>query len=246
MEFHRVAPVSSIVPGTTLGHFEVLERIGAGGFGEVYRAKDTRLGRDVAIKVLPQDFLESEERSVRFEREAHALASLNHPNVAAIHSFEEIEVASRDYSKEKPVSDDVFKAYHGLYAYDKRELNARVEETSTIEAATVERVSFDAAYGGERVTAYLLLPIPYASSGVLGARSAPLEPKLPAGARALPKIEIDQGLIGDGRLAREGPEVRQGVLVESNRDLPFEVFGVRVTPGARKVIMFLHWLPLVA
>ena len=81
---------SSSISGTTLQHFEVFERIGAGGFGEVYRAKDSRLGRTVALKVLPEDFLEGEERKARFEREAKLLASLNHPGIATLYSFEEI------------------------------------------------------------------------------------------------------------------------------------------------------------
>ncbi|MEO8054515.1 MAG: protein kinase [Acidobacteriota bacterium] len=83
-------PPAPSISGTTLGHFEVLERIGAGGMGEVYRAKDLRLTRDVAIKVLPEDFLKGEESRARFEREARLLAALNHPGIAAIYSFEEI------------------------------------------------------------------------------------------------------------------------------------------------------------
>ena len=80
--------------GTRLGPYEILSPIGAGGMGEVYRARDTRLARDVAIKILPGDFLEGEERQARFGREARLLAALNHPNVAAIYSFEEIPGSS--------------------------------------------------------------------------------------------------------------------------------------------------------
>ncbi|MGH6629795.1 MAG: serine/threonine-protein kinase, partial [Burkholderiales bacterium] len=79
-------PISS---GTRLGIYEILGAIGAGGMGEVYRARDTRLGRDVAIKVLPESFQQDGERLARFEREAQLLASVNHPNIAAIHGLEE-------------------------------------------------------------------------------------------------------------------------------------------------------------
>ena len=81
----------SFTPGTTLAHYEILELIGKGGMGEVYRAKDSKLGRDVAIKVLPDEFAENEERLARFQREAKVLASLNHPGIAAIHGLEESE-----------------------------------------------------------------------------------------------------------------------------------------------------------
>ncbi len=75
--------------GTPLGIYEVLGAIGAGGMGEVYRARDTKLGREVALKVLPEGFAADPERLGRFEREAKLLASLNHPNIAAIHGFED-------------------------------------------------------------------------------------------------------------------------------------------------------------
>jgi len=74
--------------GKTLSHYKVIEKIGQGGMGEVYRAEDTNLSRDVAIKVLPEQFTKDPQRLARFEREAKLLASLNHPNIAAIHSFE--------------------------------------------------------------------------------------------------------------------------------------------------------------
>ena len=79
----------SLVPGTRLGPFEILAPIGAGGMGEVYRAKDTTLGRDVAIKVLPQAVASESDRVARFQREAQALAALNHPNIASIYGFEQ-------------------------------------------------------------------------------------------------------------------------------------------------------------
>ena len=75
--------------GKTLGQFECTSLLGKGGMGEVYRAKDQKLGRDVAIKVLPEEFAKDADRIARFQREAKLLASLNHPNIAAIHGIEE-------------------------------------------------------------------------------------------------------------------------------------------------------------
>ena len=76
-------------PGTTLGSYQVTAKIGEGGMGEVYRARDTKLDRDVALKVLPEAFTSDPDRLARFEREAKVLASLNHPNIGSIHGFEE-------------------------------------------------------------------------------------------------------------------------------------------------------------
>src|SRR5690349_10880543 len=78
-----------LIAGTRLGNYEILASLGAGGMGEVYRARDTRLGRDVAIKVLPSDVASSPERLARFEREARTVAALNHPNIVVLHSIEE-------------------------------------------------------------------------------------------------------------------------------------------------------------
>jgi len=78
-----------ITPGSRLGSYEVLSAIGAGGMGEVYRARDTKLNRDVALKILPEAFALDADRLARFTREAHVLASLNHPNIAAIYGLEE-------------------------------------------------------------------------------------------------------------------------------------------------------------
>ncbi|MEK7316413.1 MAG: protein kinase, partial [Candidatus Eisenbacteria bacterium] len=78
-----------LAPGSKLGLYEVLAPLGAGGMGEVYRARDPRLGRDVAVKVLPPEFALDPERLARFRREAQTLAGLNHPNIAAIYGLEE-------------------------------------------------------------------------------------------------------------------------------------------------------------
>src|SRR5215470_1160826 len=75
-------------PGTRLGAYEILGLLGAGGMGEVYRALDNALGREVAIKVLPEAVAQHPERLARFEREARLLASLSHPNIAVIHGLE--------------------------------------------------------------------------------------------------------------------------------------------------------------
>jgi len=81
----------AIEPGRRFGSFEVIERLGVGGMGEVYRAHDARLGRDVAIKVLPEGVARDTERLARFDREARALAALSHPNVGGIHGAEEAD-----------------------------------------------------------------------------------------------------------------------------------------------------------
>ena len=74
----------ALEPGTRLGHYEVVSSLGAGGMGEVYRAKDTKLGREVAIKVLPKGLSEEPERMARLEREAKVLAGLKHTNIATL------------------------------------------------------------------------------------------------------------------------------------------------------------------
>ena len=83
----------TLAPSTRIGNYEILAPLGAGGMGEVYRARDTRLDRQVAIKALPQEFHGDRDRLARFEREAKLLASLNHPNIAAIYGLEDAQGA---------------------------------------------------------------------------------------------------------------------------------------------------------
>src|SRR5262245_1961136 len=79
----------SVTSGARIGAYEVLAPIGRGGMGEVYRARDTRLKRDVALKILPESFANDSDRLARFQREAEVLASLSHPNIAGIYGIEE-------------------------------------------------------------------------------------------------------------------------------------------------------------
>jgi eukaryotic-like serine/threonine-protein kinase len=83
-----VAPMGEffvLAASSRLGPYEIVAPLGAGGMGEVYRARDTRLGREVAVKVLPEPFASNADRLARFEREARAVAALSHPNILAIH-----------------------------------------------------------------------------------------------------------------------------------------------------------------
>ena len=77
----------ALSPGSRLGPYEILAPLGAGGMGEVYRARDKKLDRDVAVKVLPQSVAADPDTLARFEREAKAVAALSHPNILAIHDF---------------------------------------------------------------------------------------------------------------------------------------------------------------
>ena len=81
----------SLASGTHFGPYEILSLLGAGGMGEVYRARDTRLGRDVALKTLPESVTHDPERLARFSREAQVLAALNHPHIASIYGLEEAD-----------------------------------------------------------------------------------------------------------------------------------------------------------
>jgi len=89
---HTPAPASDmLVTGHAIGGYTILSRLGAGGMGEVYRARDSKLGREVAIKVLPRLLATDPERLARFDREARILASLNHPHIGAIYGLENME-----------------------------------------------------------------------------------------------------------------------------------------------------------
>ena len=81
----------ALTAGSRIGPYDIVSLIGMGGMGEVYQAHDSRLGRDVALKVIPPSFVEDPERVARFRREAQVLASLNHPHIGAIYGIEEAD-----------------------------------------------------------------------------------------------------------------------------------------------------------
>src|SRR5215472_9757623 len=118
----------SLAAGSKLGPYEILATLGAGGMGEVYRARDSKLGRDVAIKILPPIFAEDAGRMARFEREARVLASLNHPNIAQIYGVEDHALVMEMVEGESPKGplpfDDAWKLAMQIagaleYAHDK-------------------------------------------------------------------------------------------------------------------------------
>ena len=86
-----VSTAASDLAGRTLGRYEVISRLGAGGMGEVYRARDTRLKREVALKVLPHKWLADAERKRRFEQEARAASALNHPNIVTVFDVDQVD-----------------------------------------------------------------------------------------------------------------------------------------------------------
>src|SRR5215470_17272239 len=102
----------TIAVGTRLGAYEILSLIGSGGMGDVYRARDPRLKRDVAIKVLPETTATDPERRARFEREAQSIAALSHPNIVTIYSVEEADgvlFLAMEYVEGKRLSDLIMK-----------------------------------------------------------------------------------------------------------------------------------------
>ena len=162
-------------PSSKLAHYEIVSALGKGGMGEVWRARDTKLGREVAIKTLPVEFARDSDRLARFEREAKLLASLNHPNIAAIHGFEEdnqthflvMELVEGDTLADRvgrgaiPVEEslklalqiaDALKAAHekGVIHRDLKPANIKVTDENTVK---VLDFGLAKAFAGEEVEA---------------------------------------------------------------------------------------------
>src|SRR5713101_4600977 len=173
--------------GARIGPYEILAPIGAGGMGEVYRAKDTRLKRDVALKVLPEAFANDPERMARFQREAEVLAALNHPNIAPVYGVEEhaliMELVEGDPLKgplpvetalhyAKQIADALEAAHEkGIVHRDLKPDNVMITP-----AGVVKVLDFGLARGGAAGDARIIRSLRRNGSFGLGSRSICTEP----------------------------------------------------------------------
>ena len=125
---------------TTIAHYKVTAKLGQGGMGEVYRATDTKLDREVAIKILPPEFSQHPERLARFEREAKVLASLNHPNIAAIYGLEDTDAGNRFAVRNRAFSFSAARFFGGAFvsrANNNRDATSVTSETAWWKAGSL-------------------------------------------------------------------------------------------------------------
>ncbi len=123
--------------GTNLAHYRITAALGAGGMGEVWRATDEKLGRDVALRVLPQEFAADPDRMARFEREAKVLASLNHPNIAHLYGLESVDLQT---AAGTAAPQDSQAASEAVVAHASRVQAAGVEFSTTVGASPKPQV----------------------------------------------------------------------------------------------------------
>jgi eukaryotic-like serine/threonine-protein kinase len=207
-----------LAPGMRLGPYEILAPLGAGGMGEVFRARDTRLDRDVAVKALPEVFATDPERLARFEREAKLLASLSHPNIAGIYGLE--ESGTERYLVLEFVDGETLESRlkHGPLALDEAlETGARVAEAleAAHEAGVVHR---DLKPGNVMLTrsgSVKVLDFGLAKSGATS--SAGSDPHLSA-SPTITSINTHAGVIL-GTAAYMSPEQARGRLVDRRTDI---------------------------
>ena len=219
-----------MIPGTRVGPYEVVTRIGAGGMGEVYRARDTSLGRDVALKVLPAAFVADADRLARFNREARLLASLNHPNIAAIYGLEALPPAEGAPSRQRAL---VLELVDGESLTDtiarvagSRETPGRIRDTLTIARQICD--ALDAAHERGVIHRDLKPPnIKLTTEGVVKvldfglARTAGPDPDPAPSADAAPTVtsaETRAGLVL-GTAAYMSPEQARGRPLDKRTDI---------------------------
>jgi serine/threonine-protein kinase len=208
-----------ISPGTKLGTYEITSHIGSGGMGEVYEAHDSKLGRDVAIKVLPERFSRDPERLARFQREAKLLASLNHPNIATIHGLE--ESSDTHYLVMELVPGET------LAQRIKRDGALPVEEALTIARQMAE--ALEAAHGSEKAIIHRDLKpanvkvtpegrVKVLDFGLAKAFSNETASDDPSNSSTLSALPTQQGMIM-GTAAYMSPEQARGKAVTKATDI---------------------------
>ena len=222
-------PASALLRrGTRLGAYEILGPIGAGGMGEVYRARDSRLRRDVAIKVLPAAFMADTDRLARFEREARVLAALNHPNIAAIYGIEEVPAyadASADKEAGRPVRALVLELVEGDTLAD-RLARGPLPVTEALGIAKQIADGLDATHQKDIIHRDLkpanIKVTPAGTVKVLDFGLAKAVSPMPAGATGdTPVITIDgtrEGIL-IGTAAYMSPEQARGQTVDKRTDI---------------------------
>jgi serine/threonine protein kinase len=191
----------SLSTGTRLGPYEILLLLGAGGMGEVYRARDTKLGRDVALKILPELFASDPDRLTRFQREAQVLASLHHPNIAIIHGLEESDgiralvlelvegptLADRLAQGAMPLDEalpiarqiaEALEAAHerGVIHRDLKPANIKVTAAGQAPARDSRSIKGSVRFPSGRLTAAILSTTPIAAASGICTRSLPAAP----------------------------------------------------------------------
>jgi serine/threonine protein kinase/Tol biopolymer transport system component len=229
----------SLAPGSRVGPYEVVAAIGAGGMGEVYRARDTKLGRDVALKILPDAFAHDAERLARFEREARTLAALNHPNIAAIYGVEANAlvmelVAGEDLSRRVargpiPIADalpiarqiaDALEAAHdaGIIHRDLKPANVKVREDGTVKVldfGLARTTNDEADYAShDRSTSPTILSPAVTTMGVILGTAAYMSPEQAKGRPADRRADVwSFGVVLfemlTGRRLFDGPDVTE-------------------------------------
>ena len=211
-------PKMPITPGTRLGPYEIVAPLGAGGMGEVYRARDPRLGRDVAIKALPPEFSRDPDRLARFEREARLLASLSHPNIAGIHGLEEVDGARYlvlEFVEGETLADRLVRG--PLPLHDALEVAGQI--AAGVEAAHESGVVHrDLKPGNVMLTpsgAVKVLDFGLAKSGVAGGGGS--DPNLSA-SPTIPHAATQAGVIL-GTAAYMSPEQARGRAVDKRTDI---------------------------
>jgi Tol biopolymer transport system component/predicted Ser/Thr protein kinase len=251
-----------LAPGTKIGLYEILGSLGAGGMGEVYRARDTRLGRDVAIKIIPDSFAKDPDRRARFEREARALAALNHPNIAQIYGVEghalimEL-VDGRDLEQAKDVDPlgvarqlvDALDAAHaaGIVHRDLKPGNIRVTDGGVVKVldfglAKALAPAGDGSSGGDQANTPTLTSPAMTEAGLILGTAAYMSPEQARGRPVDKRADIWAfGVILfellSGRRLFQGETVSDTLASVLRQEIPWEALPASTPASVRRLLV---------